>query len=240
MEFETIEIPACVQVAHEGRNYKFWGENQWLILRQLRALKTFYELELLEYLRGAVPNPDVIVDVGANIGNHTVYFSQVMQAQSVISLEPHHKCFDALGANCKENGCDNVTGLFCGASAVVERRFPDYCRNQSLPDQGYNVGATRFSAKKTYAQTTDVQFIPIDGILERASGNITLIKVDVEGMEMDVLRGATKTIRTQKPWIVIEIADRNTAPFQDQLRDTHTMVERPFNHTPTWVFKPNA
>ena len=236
MEFECLESPAAVTIQHEGVNYKFWGENSWLIMRQLRSLKTFYELEMLEFLRAQIPNPGVIVDVGACIGNHSVFFDRVMNAQ-VISIEPNDPAFDAFGANCANGQAPHVTALRCGAGAQVETRKLDY--SACAHELGYNIGGVKLSLTNGTAGVQDAQVIPIDGILENATGNVDLIKIDCEGMEQEVLQGAERTLATHCPWLAIEIADAaNLEQFDAYLKESHTRIDKQFNHTPTWVYKP--
>src|SRR6187431_2685690 len=83
--------------------------------RSIRERRTFYEVDLLEHLERAVPHGGVWVDVGANIGNHTIFFSRYT-ADRVVSLEPHPDNFATLKATIRANHATNVTPLAIGAS----------------------------------------------------------------------------------------------------------------------------
>ena len=240
MEFECLESPCAVTIQHEGANYKFWGENSWLILRQLRALKTFYELEMLEFLRQSIPNPDTVIDAGACIGNHSVFFDRVMNAK-VIAAEPNDAAFDAFGANCAGGQGPNVTAIKAGLGESAHTRHLDFTPCFAAGNAnalGYNIGGVQLTPERKYAHTPEIQVISIDGIMERATGKIDLIKIDVEGMELDVLRGAEQTIVTHRPWITVEVKESANLPQFDAFLKGYTRHPKVFNHTPTYVYKP--
>ena len=57
------------------------------IFKRIKVNRTFYELEILEYIKNNIKNPGIFIDIGANIGNHTIYFAQVCNARLVYSYE---------------------------------------------------------------------------------------------------------------------------------------------------------
>jgi FkbM family methyltransferase len=161
--------------------------------RSIRERGTFYELDLLEHLERAVPHGGVWVDVGANIGNHTIFFSRYT-ADRVISLEPQRDNFAVLEATIQANNATNVTALLMGAS--------DYQgdAHMSLPD-GFadNPGAYRMTADGPVRIRVDC----LDQMLADIKP-VRLIKVDIEGHELPALVGARTILQRDHPHLAVE------------------------------------
>jgi FkbM family methyltransferase len=148
------------------------------------------------FVLGQVLRPgDVVLDVGANIGTHTVFFAKTVGDKGlVLAFEPQRLAFQTLCGNVAINGLKNV---FCEQAAVGAARgrldFPVVD-----PRTAFNFGAVRAGAAGC---GESVDLVPIDELrLRRCS----LIKVDVEGMEASVLAGAKETIARCRPVLFLE------------------------------------
>ncbi len=152
------------------------------------------EIELFASL--LVPG-DVVVDVGANIGTHTVFFGKHVGPKGrVVAMEPQRFVHGLLVANVAANGLANVECLLAAASneeGTVAIPVVD-------PRQACNFGAIGIGGPR--AGTTEaVRATTIDALaLDRCS----LVKVDVEGLETLVLSGAAKTIARLQPILFVE------------------------------------
>ena len=136
-----------------------------------------------------------ILDVGANIGTHTVALAKKVGTNGrVIAFEPQRIIYQNLCANVSLNRLTNVDCLQKGVgedTAVFPVPIMD-------PEKQQNFGAFEIRGYKT---GEPVEIITIDSLsLEACS----LIKVDVEGMEKEVLTGANDTIREFRPLMFIE------------------------------------
>jgi FkbM family methyltransferase len=151
---------------------------------------------------------DNVIDVGAHVGTHAVPLARAIAPSGVlIAFEPQGFLFDLLGANLSRNGFGNAR-LFkagCGerwATATIST--PDYGRPA-------NFGALsltpleRWRADAGGAERHTVSLVPIDGCCDL--NHLSLIKVDAEGMELDVLQGAEQVIRRFRPIIYVENED---------------------------------
>lgn len=146
---------------------------------------------------------DVVIDVGANIGTHTIFFSKIVAAGGMVyAFEPQRIIFEFLCANLALNGLMNVIPMQAGAGdllgeIIIPVLDPSVTQNfAALNIEGHSVG-------------NPVKVLPLDALeLKRCN----LIKIDVEGMELKVLRGAEKTIRTCKPFLFVENNTREGAP----------------------------
>lgn len=141
---------------------------------------------------------DVVLDVGANIGTHTVFFAKAVGPRGLVaSFEPQRLVFQTLCGNVALNGLTNVT---CLLSAVGKERgqvrFPAVD-----PRVAFNFGAIAACKGGAAGAGEAVDVVPID---ELRLGRCALIKVDVEGMEADVVAGARETIARCRPALFLE------------------------------------
>lgn len=171
------------------------------IVRQLRTSRSFYELELLEYLADVArleSDRGVVLDVGANIGNHAVFFGSFLGAH-VIAIEPNPAVVPLLEENLTVNHVRHTVHR-CAVGATE-------ARGQIVLRDTSNVGAARVEAADAIS-TDGITISTIDHLLATTPppGRIWLVKIDVEGSELEVLAGARATLAVHRPHIVIETA----------------------------------
>jgi len=155
----------------------------------------------------------VAIDCGANIGVHTIEWAkQMRQWGSVYSFEAQEKIFYALAGNVVLNNCLNVTARHCAVGAEIGLiKIPEV---SYLKPSSY--GSLELREKPTneyigqdidYEAGKNIPMISIDSLsLER----VDLIKIDVEGMEEEVLSGAIDTIKRCTPVLFVETIKTNT------------------------------
>lgn len=184
----------------------------------------YYENSMLEFIRQNVPK-GLMLDVGANIGNHTLYLAKYC-ATSVIAFEPFPDTFAVLTQNIQQNKFLNITALPVGLSNEAKET------SMSLASEN-NVGMAKIDeAGKVYARL-DV----LDTMLE-AKEPITLIKIDCEGHEEKALQGMLKTIEAHKPALFIECqTEKEFNTVRDLLSPLGYIAVYTFNATPTYYFK---
>ena len=137
------------------------------------------------------------IDIGANIGNHSLAFSSSFK--EVISLEPHPTTFRLLEINAQL--VNNVKAYNIGASSVSS--------TVEVAINKYNQGATSIGASVNQ-ETVVVPFdlVQLDEFEELKSlKSVSFIKLDVEGHEADAILGAENIIRNNCPVFAIEILD---------------------------------
>ncbi|WP_022703770.1 FkbM family methyltransferase [Pseudorhodobacter ferrugineus] len=164
----------------------------------------FYEAKILAKVAemGVVGPKSVVCDVGANIGNHTVYFASIMGAAKVIAFEPQAHCHATLQANIALNGLEKrvVTHhSLVGAEAG---------QGQMVQFNTRNLGGTSFEV----AAHGGVPMTTLDMVLTKADvAKLDLIKIDVEGMQIPVLQGAVGILEQRKPALWVELLQRDDA-----------------------------
>jgi len=168
-----------------------------IMYKNLEQNQKFYEMSYLRYIEKNesslfedITNL-VILDVGANIGNHTVFFSKIMNAR-VFAFEPLKEAYDILCKNIELNGIeDYVVARQIGISATN--------KNINIVKSVKNMcGSTEW----WYDSQGTVRSFTIDHLFQ---DKIDLIKIDVQGMEIEVLKGAKRIIKRFSPIIMIDI-----------------------------------
>lgn len=134
----------------------------------------------------------VALDIGANIGNHAIYFSR--HFSSVLAFEPHTRIFELLRFNAKI--ADNVVPFHFGLGEADE--------SLALNENPENMGSASVKHKWTAdGGTVKVEIRRLDG-LDLGANAISFMKIDVEGFEASVIRGARDTIRKHQPLLLME------------------------------------
>lgn len=157
----------------------------------------------------------VFYDLGANIGLFSLLAARLVGDKGkVVSFEPDPEIAGRLRRNVSRNGFKNVSVVESGAWSASENvRFlrADF----SSPDRGTG----RFVTSDT-AETVSVHCVALDDFVRDAPAPDAL-KCDVEGAEIEVLRGAQNLLRTVRPWILCEIHsatnDRDARDMFDRL-----------------------
>lgn len=171
------------------------GPNE-VIGQAMLSSSNFYEIEFLDYIRRTVGAQREIVDIGANIGNHSVFFAKFIDCTRVHSFEPFKLNVDLLMKNLLP---------FQHKCIVYPFALSDTCETKQL----YNSQANNFGGFSLHSYSNGSSFpvsqttstVTLDSI---GLTNISMMKIDVENHENEVLAGARETITRNKPIIFIE------------------------------------
>lgn len=163
----------------------------------------FYEDEDLAELAKFLPDRPRVLDVGANVGNHALYFATQCAAESVVVIEPNPLALAPLLANITLNDLSGVIrteALGIGLGARSEGGF-------HMRKRWQNLGGTKMQKR----DGGGLEVHPGDAIF--GDEHFDLIKIDVEGMEMDVLAGLEETVARCRPLLFIEVDNENDDAF---------------------------
>lgn len=169
------------------------------------SLNGFYELELLQGMCSLVREKrGVVLDIGANIGNHSLYFSR--QYSKVIAFEPVPSNCQILKANLYLNKIQNVTLIEKGLSNKKTKMAVDISNRHNTNNGLSDIQTATDTLSIVDVATGDEE---IDNL--RLCEQIVLMKIDVEGHENLVVEGLKKTIHKHTPIIFWEAFSRKEA-----------------------------
>jgi FkbM family methyltransferase len=166
-----------------------------------------------ERLSPFIKSGDIVFDVGANLGFFTALFSKLVGNTGVVhSFEPSPRIFKKLQEVIEANHLANVVAhnIGCGDVETVQPLYtPASSGNSSFnPPEQFGL--------KTRA-TSDVRVIPLDAFLASKINKLSFLKIDTEGFEDKVLRGAARLIDQFRPVIYIELTSEYFAVSRQAL-----------------------
>jgi FkbM family methyltransferase len=168
---------------------------------KLMSLYSGIERSHQRRLKESLKEGDVVIDVGANWGLHTLYSSRLVgETGQVIAIEPFPLAYTELEWHVMKNKCDNVVVLHCAVG-----KFNGEIKMVSNIDASQGIVSDRCIVKDDLCDEILVQNKTLDSIVQEMDpGKIDFVKIDVEGAEDYVLQGAEKTIDKFRPKIIID------------------------------------
>lgn len=214
-----------------------WFARKVLPPKVLREVKKLYYAFLLknysegkeadfQIVKKLVATGQYVVDVGANVGVYANFLSKIVGPEGkVFSIEPIPGTCEILKSNVKKLRLANVKVFCCAVS--------DTCGKAVMETPCYQGGTENIYESKIVADNTgssaprfEVELRSLDSLFAGLDRKISFIKCDVEGHELNVLKGAMRIIADFKPSWLIEISgdpdDANSSAF----RTFHFMEER--------------
>jgi FkbM family methyltransferase len=180
---------------------KFYlDDRQDLIKNTLREGKV-WEKYIVETLQKNIRPDSTVIDAGAHIGTHTLMMSKYAGLNGrIYAFEPQRKLFRELYYNLELNSVNNVIPLrfaLGDRNAVIEM----------YPAAEGNEGGTAVGTGGDKAELRTIDSFHFQ--------NVSVIKIDVEGLEDAVINGARNTITSQKPHLIVEIQGGHNFDFAD-------------------------
>lgn len=179
--------PVTVYLHHNREDY---------VSHCVRVTRQFYEEEFLHFLLltfGEQVKGQSILDIGANIGNHSLYFASFFECEHVHAFEPVKENMEVLQLNL--NGCEKFT---LHPVALSDHDGQMILYNTEKDNYG---GFSLTPQAKSFVAQASVSVQKLDDL---DVGKVGLMKIDVENHELEVLKGAETTIRRYKPVICLE------------------------------------
>jgi len=175
-----------------------------------------FALQLLESRRRNYGDGVIAIDCGANVGVHTIEWARRMHGWGdVLAFEAQERIFYALAGNLTMNNCFNARAIWAAvgaANGTLRVPVPDYFVPSSFGSLELRQSATtEFIGQEidySDAATQTVQMMAIDSF---GLPRLDLVKIDIEGMEMEALHGARASIARFQPLLLIEKIKSNEA-----------------------------
>ena len=199
---------------------------KWIVNRHAQYhaetfIKTGYPVDpdlvnLMLSIVDTLPSNCVIVDGGANTGVFSIPLAHSVKNKGgqVYSFEVQRSLFYALCGNAALNDLDNLNIFNCGLGAEETTLLIENI-NYSTP-QDFGMVSLVDQVKIQQQDHKSVDIVPIDQLeLEQ----LDFLKLDVEGMEIQILNGAAATIRKHRPWAYIEFWTVGKPAVMDWFKD---------------------
>jgi FkbM family methyltransferase len=196
-----------------------WQQSLKRIYYRQKILRQELKIEKIEYelIDSLISSEDWVIDIGANIGDYTMIFSNLVGPKGrVIALEPVPKTFELLAANAQLFPFQNVTLINMAASdisSIVCISIPFF---QSGLQNYYQASISENSADLS------VMSIPIDSL--SIPHSIKLVKIDVEGHELQVLHGMINLINRDYPTLIVETNSKHVEEYLGNIGYTKEII----------------
>lgn len=193
-------------------NLSIEGYSGDYVYETIKKTKDYYEIGLLKKWLPYIQNSKVILDIGANLGNHTLFWASHLCYEKIFSFEPYKPNYERLCRNVAENNLENVYPICkgvastCGFTTITEFHEDNY-------------GGTTLNQTIT-EQDGEIPLISVDSFCEgNHVSQIDFIKIDTEGFEVSVLRGMTNCLHQLYPDIWVEVSPASFSAVMGILSD---------------------
>lgn len=188
----------------------------WIQRFLVETGKFFKQDDVLDESVKYLDKNSVVLDIGANIGNHTLYWSKILKVKKVYAFEPVTNTYEILKKNIELNSItdDSVSINNIGLS--------DEKAKASIADKNHYFGLTNIGGTSIKQDNNgDFNVTTLDDFMKEnfKDDKIDLIKIDVECYEYKVLVGAKETLKKYNPVIIIECFDEYFEKVNSLLND---------------------
>ncbi len=198
------------RVSHPTGDCRFLVFNPADAIQQHHSAGAFYEIEMLQLIKTHFKG-GIFLDVGANVGNHSIFIAMAFPDARVIAFEPHPDAFALLAANVSLNRLNDRI-------SIINKALSDTCQTTTIRTPAHNLGGSTLELNirgKSEAKYYDTCSTVIgDNFLDT---KVDFIKIDVEGHELKVLSGLSNTIERMRPKIFVEVDNQTDSQVQDFL-----------------------
>ena len=173
------------------------------IQNRIALSNSFFDVDVIESANPFFPDGANILDIGTNIGNNALYYACVRRAKKVIAFEPMADVFAILQKNVQLNNLENV--VFPQKFALGEKSGNASVPRRSLENLG---GAGIWEDSKGLLKIKSLDELEAQNFFP---DKINFVKIDVEGFEAHVLKGAREFLKRHKPTIQMECFSAKSA-----------------------------
>lgn len=210
-QFDVQEELAVVSHYHEGQSAQFRCYKDDFISSHLHKGEV-WEPHMHRLFEKYISPEDVVLDIGANIGTHSVKMAKL--AKNLLAFEPLRQSYTLLKENLRLNGCTNAIAYEYALSDSA------YTTEYKLVE-GTNIGGSTLLDDHLAPTTESIDVITLDSL---SLNQVDFIKMDVEGYEAKVIIGAVETIKRHKPSIVLECWDNYPNVSLQHTMEEHALL----------------
>jgi FkbM family methyltransferase len=214
-------VPYFKKVSYKDRPIYMYIDSKESWVSKEVHFHGMHEEHILEAIINNLKEGETFIDVGANVGQHSIYAAQKVGPNgNVFAFEPIDSSAENIRLSASKNSFIWLTVIqkaatnFVGDTVFYKYELTDISsRNKNFTDR---------PAKEVKVKTTTLD-IELNNL-----SRVDLVKIDVEGYEMDVLRGAEQIIKKFKPAIILEFSPVFYKRLQPQ--DSMDILQFLFDH----------
>ena len=210
-----------VSFNYQGTPIKFKITGKNLAVEIANVGGNFYELPELEFIQQNLESSNpVIIDIGANTGNHLVYFAKIIHAAKVIPIEFHPEIIAILEKHISINQVSNIDLSKLGY-AIDQNRGTSFIKEHPAKDLCLTEIADNI------INGIEVVVVTLDELIKE---KVDFIKVDVQGAEIKALTGAKNLISIYQPDMLVEVTKSHMKDFRKFLETVKYKSVKAFDH----------
>lgn len=225
-----------VKVTYDGKEAEFIIKNENEHIQKHWLSGMFYETQrngLLNVIYARHKDAKLIVDIGASIGNHTIFFSKIMGAE-VVAFEPYRPSYDHLEENILLN-FDGGKRIELINVALGKESYMGFVEKA----EDSQIGMCQVKELGEEENTDNpVRIRPLDDFYDKAV-NFDVMKIDVEHYNEKLLKGAERVLTDGKGDVYIEAETEEVLNVTDHYMTKYGYIREPgivLNHTPTYIY----
>jgi FkbM family methyltransferase len=168
-----------------------------------------YERVEKDEILSLVPENGCILDIGANIGLFSVYFTLKRPDIKILSFEPHPKTFECLKNTIDSNHFKQITPV---NKAIGKNKETLKLYTSVLNDGGHSLTSEKLTEEGFSSDFFEVEVAPLSHEnMDLTINKVHVIKIDVEGAELSVLEGIKTLLEEDQPVIMLESSNKDLA-----------------------------
>ena len=211
-----------------------FNKNDMYIGRSIKEYGEWSQAEI-DICKQILTPTDFVIEVGSNIGSHTLALAKTVDKGAVFAFEPQDVIFQNLCANISINSITNCSCFHTALSDEKDKKLylPNYNFNKE-----YNFGAMSFLRTKESNYTREASVDTLDCRF-KGLNRLKLLKIDAEGMEVNILKGGIDLIKRTKPFLYLENSPDYMEKSQELIELVFSLEYRLFWHIPFMYNKNN-
>jgi len=164
------------------------------------AIYKIHEPECTSFYKQLLKPGFIVVDLGSNIGYYAILASKIIgKTGKVIAIEPEFKNYSLLKRNLELNNCNNVS-IYQYAIGPTNNIYSLFLSKNSNTHSMLNV------KDSTGIKSIKVQTKALDSLLEEVKiSHVDLIRMDIEGYEVEAIKGMINTLKNSSPYLAMEL-----------------------------------
>ncbi len=182
------------------------------VFETIKKTNDYYEGGLLKKWLPYISSSKIVLDIGANLGNHTLFWANHLSYDKIFSFEPYRPNYERLYNNIKGNGIQNIYPICKGVGDKI-----GFTGIAEFHEDNY--GGTTLN--RTVSDTEgDIRIVDIDSFVAGTGlAQVDFIKIDTEGFELNVLSGMRDSLLKFYPDIWIEVSANSFSSVMEILSE---------------------